>query len=54
MKLWEICEIRTDRIEKLHTYFTSDVLDQYKLFKQDDKVSIHLGLVWISKDEYFY
>lgn len=54
MKKGEICELKTNQVTKLCTNFPNEVFDQYKLFKEGDKVSIHLGLVWISKDEYFY
>ncbi len=54
MKKGEICEVKTDQVSKLCTNFPNEVFDQYKLFKEGDKVSIHMGVVWISKDEYFY
>lgn len=54
MKKREICELKTDQVSKLCTNFPNQVFDQYKLFKEGDKVSVHLALVWISKDEYFY
>lgn len=54
MKKREICDLRTDQVSKLCTNFPNEVFDQYKLFKEGDKVSVQLALVWISKDEYFY
>lgn len=54
MKKSEVCELRTNRVDKLLTFFPNEVFDQYKLFKEGDQVSFHMGLVWISKDEYFY
>ena len=54
MKKGEICEVKTDQVSKLCTNFPNEVFDQYALFKEGDKVSIFMGLVWISKDEYFY
>ena len=32
MKKSEVCELRTNRVDKLLTFFPSEVFDQYKLF----------------------
>jgi RecG-like helicase len=54
MKKGEVCELKTSSVKNLLTYFPNQYFDQYKLFKEGENVSMIMGLVWISKDEYFY
>lgn len=54
MKKNEVCEIITTKIDKLLTNFSSEVLDQYKAFKEGDKVSFFIGLVHCDDKAYFY
>ena len=54
LKKHEVCELITDRIDKLLSNFANEYFDQYALFKEGDKVSFLIALAYVSKDEYFY
>ena len=54
LKKHEVCELITDRIDKLLTNFANAYFDQYVLFKEGDKVSFLIAMAYVSKDEYFY
>jgi hypothetical protein len=54
MKKNGVVEVTTSRIDKLHSNFASDFLDQYKVIKQDDKILFRLTLLDSTYPIYFY
>ena len=45
MKKNEVCELITTKVDKLRNNFANEHFDQYKAFKDGDKVSILMTLV---------
>jgi hypothetical protein len=54
MKKNQVAELTTTRVDKLHTNFVSEFLDQYKAFKAGDLVTIVVSLYGIEHTSYFY
>lgn len=54
MKKNQVAVLTTTRIDKLHTNFPSQWLDQYKAFKEGDTVTFSVSLFGIENTSYFY
>lgn len=54
MKKNTVAFMTTTRIDKLHTNFKSDFLDQYTLFKEGDTVTFTVSLFGIETAAYFF
>ena len=54
MKKNQVAVLTTTRIDKLHTNFPSEFLDQYKAFKAGDTVVFTVSLFGIENTSYFY
>ena len=54
MRVNEVCEIITTKLDKLHSNFSWHLLDQYTAIKEGDKVSFLMTLVTTIDDPYFY
>lgn len=49
-----MASVTTNKIDKLHSNFPSDFLDQYKVFKEGDVVTFTVTLLGIENTKYFY
>lgn len=54
MKKNQVCEMTTNRVDKLRTNFKSKLFDQYSVFKEGDTVKITITLLGIDHLSYFY
>lgn len=54
LKKNSVVVMETTRIDKLHKNFASEFLDQYKAFKEGDKVTFTVSLYSVKNTSYFY
>lgn len=54
LKKNSVAVMETTRIDKLHKNFPSPMFDQYKQFKEGDKVRFTVSMYYIKNTSYFY